>query len=119
METEREALEKTKALWLEMAIEGYSMKAKYFRRIGEKDKYLYDCPLCELYVKDRNGKANECKGCPFQAFEVIRGCLSETSPYRFWMENGVKGRRCNALKVYNFLAKVYRERYRGKQGGGI
>lgn len=115
METERKALEKTKAVWLEMAVKGYRRKADYFKRIGEKDKYWLDCPLCELYAKGRKGQSNECKSCPFQVFGALQGCMNDSSPYRFWLENGLKNRRYNALKVYNFLAKVYRERYRGNK----
>ena len=122
MYTQRRALVEAKALWLEMAVMGYGTKKEYFKKTGAERRYINDCPLCEFYVKGRSGKPTECWGCPFQEFGAVRGCMKRNSPYFRWSANArlnrAKGRSYYAWKVYNFLAKAYRGRYRGK-GGNI
>lgn len=112
MYTERDALMESKELWLEMVVMGYAHKPKYLER--KHEGYLNDCPLCEFYMKGRVDARWECCGCPFQEFGAVKGCLEKRSPYKVWLVNRYRevNRGYLARKVYSFLARAYRERYR-------
>jgi hypothetical protein len=65
-------------------------------RISQRD-YLYDCPLCEIYV------SGECVNCPWPKDENARGlrCTSHDSPFGLW-ESGGKTKK-QASEVYKLV----------------